>query len=377
VIDIGELLRATVDAGASDLHLTAASPPALRVNGLIERLDLPPLDPDDLRFAVRDILNEEQSSRFDEHHDLDMALDLHGVGRFRVNLFINRLGPSAVFRVIPTSVPSFETLGLPDTVASLARKEHGLILVTGPTGSGKSTSLAAMIDLINSERQAHILTLEDPIEFVHTHRQSIVNQREIHTHTDSFATALRAGLREDPDVILVGEMRDLETISLAVSAAETGHLVFGTLHTSSAAQSVDRMIDVFPPHQQQQIRVQLSESIQGIVAQLLLPKIGGGRVAALEIMTVNSAVRNLIREGKTFQLPSIIHTGTKDGMQSIEQSLRELVMNNQVLPSEVTSRGYDISMFMSAGDGPALAQSQAQRSQSEFAGFGPILAPRR
>ncbi|HET6384742.1 MAG TPA: type IV pilus twitching motility protein PilT [Armatimonadota bacterium] len=382
MIDIGELLQAVVAKGASDLHLTSLTPPAIRVRGEIERLDWPPLEADELRFLIRDMLNEEQSSRFEEHHDLDMALELKGIGRFRVNVFINRDGPGAVFRTIPTRIPTFEELGLPETLIALARKERGLVLVTGPTGSGKSTTLAAILDLINRERKGHILTLEDPIEFVHPHKNCIVNQREIGPHTHSFTTALRAALREDPDFILVGEMRDLETISLAVSAAETGHLVFGTLHTSSAAQTVDRIIDVFPPHQQSQIRVQLSESLQAVVAQMLLPKLGGGRVAALEILTVTGAVKNLIREGKTFQLPSIIQTSTKDGMQSLEQALRDLILQGKIRMEDAAGKGVDMNLVMAASGGQAgpNANSNANsnaNNRDDFSGFGPILTPRR
>ena len=380
MIDFSELLTIAVQRSASDLHLTSGSPPALRVHGQIEKLDYPVLEPDDLRFLIRDILNEDQSSRFEEFHDLDMALELKGLGRFRINLFVNREGPGAVIRTIPPKVRTFEELGLPAVTAELARKDRGLVLVTGPTGSGKSTTLAAMVDLVNRERRGHILTLEDPIEFVHPHRNCIVNQREVGPHTRSFASALRAALREDPDVILVGEMRDFETIQLAVSAAETGHLVFGTLHTSSAAQSIDRVVDVFPPHQQSQIRVQMAESLQGVVAQLLLPRIGGGRVAALEVLTATTAVKNLIREGKTFQLPSIIQTSSKDGMQSMEQSVMKLIRENQVRPEDATDKGMDISRMLAdleSGHAGQVMGQQPGMGGSDFSGFVPILSPRR
>ncbi len=377
MIDIGELLQATVTRAASDLHLTSHSPPVIRVHGQIERLDYPALEADELRRIIMDILDDEQRSRFEEHSDLDMAIELKGIGRFRVNVFVNREGPGAVFRSIPARIFSFSELGLPETVASLARKERGMVLVTGPTGSGKTTTLAAVLDLINSERCGHILTLEDPIEFVHQHRKCIVNQRQVGRDSQSFASALRAALREDPDVILVGEMRDFETIQLAVSAAETGHLVFGTLHTSSAAQTVDRIIDVFPPHQQPQIRVQLSESLQGVISQALLPRVGGGRVAALEIMTGTSAVRNLIREGKTFQLPSIIQTSTKDGMQSLEQALRDLVVQGMITPADATAKGFDVGSLTASNDVRLPAQTSSQPSRDNFTGFGPMLTPRR
>jgi twitching motility protein PilT len=260
---------------------------------------------------------------------------------------MGRQGEGAVFRVIPTKIKSIQELGLPDILDRVTEHERGLVLVTGPTGSGKSTTLAAMVDLVNSRRKGHILTIEDPIEFVHQHKGCIVNQREVGPHTESFAVALRAALREDPDVILVGEMRDLETISLAVTAAETGHLVFGTLHTSSAAQTVDRIIDVFPPHQQAQIRAQLAESIQAIIAQSLIPLADGkGRVAALEIMTGTAAARNLIRDGKTFQIPSVIQTSSSEGMQSLDQSLRDLVKQRKITVEEATKRAQDKTTFL-------------------------------
>ncbi len=284
-------------------------------------------------------MNEERKEHFEKHGDLDFSLELPGVARFRANFFNGRRGEGAVFRVIPTKVLSVEDLNLPPVITQLTNHEKGLVLVTGPTGSGKSTTLAAMVDLINRERAGHILTVEDPIEFVHPHKRCVVNQREVKVHTESFASALKAALREDPDVILVGEMRDLETISLAVSAAETGHLVFGTLHTSSAPQTIDRIIDVFPPHQQPQIRAQLSESLQGVIAQTLLPKIGGGRIAALEIMTSTTAIRNLIREGKTFQLPSVIEMNTNIGMQSLAQALTELLKAGKITPEAALAKG--------------------------------------
>jgi twitching motility protein PilT len=373
-MDISDLLDEAMKRQASDLHLTPGSPPAIRVHGKIERMDQSDIDPDDLRRLIGDMLTEDQSSRFEEFHDLDFSMQLHNIGRFRVNVFVNRNGPGAVFRAIPTRIPSFEELGLPDIVSQLARKERGLVLVTGPTGSGKSTTLAAMLDFINREARGHILTLEDPIEFIHPHKGCIVNQREIGPHTRSFASALRAALREDPDYILVGELRDFETIQLAVSAAETGHLVFGTLHTSSAPQTVDRMIDVFPPHQQSQIRVQLAESMQGVIAQMLLPRTGGGRVAALEILTATSAVRNLIREGKTFQLPSVIQTSARDGMQSIEAAMRDLLNAGKIRAADIQDKGVDMSMVLSADAGPPPAQNS---QKDNFQGFGPILTPRR
>ena len=346
-MDIEELLRKTVHSHASDLHLTVGAPPTVRLHGEMRKLPYPELTRDTLRMMMIGILTGEQQNVFEGKRDLDFSIEIPNLARFRANFFVGRRGESAVFRVIPTEIKSFADLGLPPVLAELAREERGLVLVTGPTGSGKSTTLAAMVDLINNERAAHILTVEDPIEFVHPHKKCLVNQREVKVHTESFASALRAALREDPDVILVGEMRDLETISLAVSAAETGHLVFGTLHTSSAAQTVDRIIDVFPPHQQSQIRTQLSESLQGVIAQTLVPKIGGGRVAALEIMKTTPAVKNLIREGKTFQLPSIIETGSSVGMQTLGQALQELVIKGRITPENAVAKGLDPTLLNS------------------------------
>lgn len=340
-MEIEELLRQTVAANASDLHLTVGSPPVMRLHGEMHRLSCQELSRDIVRGMLMGILTGEQQNRFEEKRDLDFSIEIPNLARFRCNFFVGRRGEGAVFRVVPTEIRTTDDLGLPEAVVQLAREERGLVLVTGPTGSGKSTTLAALVDLINRERGAHILTIEDPIEFVHQHKKSLVNQREVNVHTESFATALRAALREDPDVILVGEMRDLETISLAVSAAETGHLVFGTLHTSSAAQTIDRIIDVFPPHQQAQIRTQLSESLLGVVAQTLMPMIGGGRVAALEIMISTAAVKNLIREGKTFQLPSIIETNTNIGMQTLGQSLQKLIADGKITPETAIDKGLD------------------------------------
>ena len=362
-MDIEELLRKTVHSQASDLHLTVGAPPTIRLHGEMEKLPYPELTRDVLRMMMIGILTGDQQNTFEGKRDLDFSIEIPNLARFRVNFFVGRRGESAVFRVIPTEINSFAALGLPPVLAEMAREERGLVLVTGPTGSGKSTTLAAMVDLINTERAAHILTVEDPIEFVHPHKKCIVNQREVKVHTESFASALRAALREDPDVILVGEMRDLETISLAVSAAETGHLVFGTLHTSSASQTVDRIIDVFPPHQQSQIRTQLAESLQGVVAQTLIPKIGGGRVAAMEIMLTTTAVKNLIREGKTFQLPSVIETGSNLGMQTLGQALQELVIKGKITPENAVAKGLDPSLLNSLRLGtPTMMSSEPAAS---------------
>ena len=329
-MDISSLLLFTQKSGASDLHLSSGAPPMARVHGVMRALSIPdtppgPLDQKVVHDLIYNVLSDSQRSRLETERELDFALSLGQEGRFRVNVFFQGRGIAGVFRVIPMKIPSFEDLGLPELFRQFIALERGMILVTGPTGSGKSTTLAAMIDLINDERQGHIITIEDPIEFVHTSKQCLVNQREVGPHTHSFAKALRASLREDPDVILLGEMRDLETISLAITAAETGHLVFGTLHTNSAAKTVDRIINVFPGGEQDQIRAMLSESLQVVISQVLLQKFdGNGRVAAHEIMVATSAVRALIRDGKTHQIPSAIQTGRKVGMKSMEQSVTKL-----------------------------------------------------
>jgi twitching motility protein PilT len=330
-MDVADLLIQTKERGASDLHLSAGSKPMMRLHGELTPIDPQPLTRDDVHKMIYEILNDEQRRSFEEYRDLDFAIELGEVARFRVNVFNQRNGEAAVFRVIPTQIRTCQELGLPDIVKQLALRENGLVLVTGPTGSGKSTTLAGMIDLVNSTHKKHVITLEDPIEFVHKSKLSLINQREIGPHTKSFSSALRAALREDPDVILVGEMRDLETISLALTAAETGHLVFATLHTKSAPKTIDRIVDAFPPAQQQQVRVQLAEALQGVISQLLLPtKDKKSRVAAIEIMVATIAIRNLIREAKTHQMPSAIQTGTALGMQSLEQALKTLVMQSRV-----------------------------------------------
>lgn len=369
-MDIADLLIYTIENGASDLHLTVGLPPSVRVHGDVEQIaGYAPLKQEDTRSLAYSIMNDRQRARFEEHNDLDFSLDFGEKGRFRVNAFRGRQGIGAVLRVIPSIIKSVEELGLPPVIGKLCDYERGLVLVTGPTGSGKSTTLASLIDQVNNVRQGHILTIEDPIEFVHPHKQCVVNQREVGPHTTSFANALRAALREDPDVILVGEMRDLETIQLAVSAAETGHLVFGTLHTSSAAQTVDRIIDVFPAHQQGQIRAQLAESLRGVVAQTLLRTANGkGRAAAVEILISTSAVRNLIREGKTFQLPSVIQTSVKEGMQTLEQSLSDLVISGRVTQDEAQRKAPDREAFFKflAEKGGARPSSFSLGAESSF-----------
>src|SRR5262245_31584088 len=311
---------------------------------------MPALTREDSRAAIYDILNDEQKRVFEERRDLDFAIDIPNVSRFRANLLVQGRGLAAVFRVIPTKIKTLEELGMPAVLKDLASRERGLIVVTGPTGSGKSTTLAAMIDFINETRRGHILTIEDPVEFVHESKKCLVNQREVGRHTGSFASALRAALREDPDVILVGELRDLETTSLAITAAETGHLVFATLHTSSAAKTIDRIIDIFPAGQQAQVRTMLSESLEGVVAQTLLPaKDGKGRVAALEVLVGVPALRNLIREDKTAQILSVIQTGAQHGMQSLDQSLRDLVMQGRLSRDEAMKKSSNPRLF----EGPA------------------------
>lgn len=322
---IEDLLRQAVDLKASDLHLTVGAPPVIRLNGELKRLDLPVLGQADTGRLLHELLSAEQAQRFESQGEVDFAYSLAGGERFRVNGYRQRGSCALAARVISATIRDLRALGMPDSLANLARRPRGLVLVTGPTGSGKTTTLAALIDLINREFEYHIITLEDPIEYLHNHRNSVINQREVGSDTKSFSSALRSALREDPDVILVGEMRDLETVSIALSAAETGHLVLATLHTNDAAQTIDRVVDAFPPHQQAQVKVQLGNCLEGIVAQRLLPRRDrAGRVVAVEILVATAAVRNLIREGKTHQIPSAIQTGSRHGMRSMDFSLREL-----------------------------------------------------
>jgi twitching motility protein PilT len=327
-----ELLKTTVDIDGSDLHLSIGSPPQVRVHGALRRLDLPDLAPSDTKALAYSVLTDQQKKRFEESLELDFSFGIRGLARFRCNLFNQKGAVGAVYRQIPERIRTFEELQLPPVIAKLAEKPRGLVLVTGPTGSGKSTTLAAMIDKINTESHSHILTIEDPIEYLHAHKKCLVNQREVHADTGSFTIALRAALREDPDVVLIGEMRDLETVESALRIAETGHLTFGTLHTNSAAQTINRIIDVFPSHQQSQIRTQLSLVLEGIVCQALMPKANGqGRVIALEILIPTPAVRNLIREDKVHQIYSAMQTGQeKVGMQTMNQSLASLYMKKLI-----------------------------------------------
>jgi twitching motility protein PilT len=327
-----ELLKTTVDIDGSDLHLTIGTPPQVRVHGELRRLEFPELTPADTKALAYSVLTDAQKKRFEESLELDFSFGIRGIARFRCNMFNQKGAVGAVYRQIPERIRTFEELQLPPVIAKLAERPRGLVLVTGPTGSGKSTTLAAMIDKINTETHGHILTIEDPIEYIHPHKNCLVNQREVHADTNSFTNALRAALREDPDVVLIGEMRDLETVESALRIAETGHLTFGTLHTNSAASTINRIIDVFPSHQQAQIRTQLSLVLEGIVCQALLPKAnGGGRVIALEVLVPTPAIRNLIREDKIHQIYSSMQTGQeKVGMQTMNQSLVSLYMRKQI-----------------------------------------------
>jgi twitching motility protein PilT len=329
-MDITELLSFTVQQGASDLHITAGMPPLIRVDGDVRRIKLPELEHKQVQSLIYDIMNDKTRKQYEDTFEADFSFEVPGLARFRVNAFNQNRGAAAVFRTIPSKVLTMDDLGMGKVFQDLSMQARGLVLVTGPTGSGKSTTLAAMIDYVNDQRADHILTIEDPIEFVHESKKSLVNQREVHRDTQSFSNALRSALREDPDVILVGEMRDLETIRLALTAAETGHLVFGTLHTTSAAKTIDRIIDVFPAAEKDMVRSMLSESLQGVISQTLLKKASGGRVAAHEIMVGTPAIRNLIREDKVAQMYSSIQTGAAFGMKTLDQSLTELVQKGLI-----------------------------------------------
>ncbi|HJX11882.1 MAG TPA: type IV pilus twitching motility protein PilT [Candidatus Binatia bacterium] len=355
-MDITQLLTFGVEQNASDCHLSSGEPPMLRVNGDLKKLDLPALSKEEVHGLVYDIMNDAQRKIFQESLECDFSFEMGGLARFRVNVFMQRKGEGAVFRTIPAKIVTLEELGMPAILKQLCEKENGLILVTGPTGSGKSTTLAAMVDYLNHTFEGHILTIEDPVEFVHESKKCLVNQRELGPHTRSFANALRSALREDPDAILVGEMRDLETIQLALTAAETGHIVFGTLHTSSAPKTVDRVIDVFPPNQQAQIRAQFAESIAAVITQTLLKKKTGGRIAALEIMTGTTAIRNLIREGKIHQIPGTMQVSQKDGMQTMDMALQNLVARDLVTKEEAQSKSMTANLF-----GPSAAVGGAAR----------------
>lgn len=336
-MDITELLAFSAKQGASDLHLSAGLPPMIRVDGDVRRINLPPMDHKQVHGLIYEIMNDKQRKDYEEFLETDFSFEVPGVARFRVNAFNQNRGSAAVFRTIPSKVLSMEALGMGQVFRDICAVPRGLVVVTGPTGSGKSTTLAAMVDYINDNRYEHILTIEDPIEFVHESKKCLLNQREVHRDTLGFAEALRSALREDPDIILVGELRDLETIRLALTAAETGHLVFGTLHTTSAAKTIDRVVDVFPADEKSMVRSMLSESLEAVVSQTLLKKVGGGRVAAHEIMRGTPAIRNLIREAKVAQMYSAIQTGASLGMQTMDQCLADLVQRRQITAE--TARG--------------------------------------
>ncbi|VAW48255.1 Twitching motility protein PilT [hydrothermal vent metagenome] len=332
-MEITQLLEFSVQQGASDLHLSSGQPPIIRINGDIQRIDAPVFGAEELQTMIYDVMNDEQRRQFESSLEADFSFELPNIARFRANIFQQNRGISAVFRTIPSKVLSLEDLDAPEIFKEISNLHRGLVLVTGPTGSGKSTTLAAMVDHVNKTSAGHILTIEDPIEFVHEPIRCLINQREVHRDTQSFTNALRSALREDPDVILVGELRDLETIRLAITAAETGHLVFATLHTSSAAKTIDRIIDVFPAEEKEMVRSMLSESLQAVISQALLKKNSGGRIAVHEIMLANSAIRNLIREAKVAQMYSVIQTSTQIGMQTLDQNL-QLLVNKGLISKE-------------------------------------------
>lgn len=342
MITMREVLVMASEKNASDIHITVGVPPKCRVNGELVDIGFPTFSPEDTVSMVMGLMNERQRNILEEKGEVDFSYALQHLGRYRVNIFKQRGTYAASIRLVGTTIPTPESLGIPSSVLEQTKKKRGLVLVTGPTGSGKSTTLASMLDIINSNYNSHIITLEDPIEYLHKHKKSIVNQREVGHDTHSFGNALRAALRQDPDVILVGEMRDLDTISIAVTAAETGHLVFSTLHTIGAANTIDRIIDVFPPHQQQQIRIQLAAVLECVVSQQLLPKAGGkGRVAAFEVMHTNSAIRNLIREAKAHQIMSIMQTNKKLGMQTMDDALFELYSRREIDADKAVSFAQD------------------------------------
>ncbi len=344
-MDITELLTFSAKNGASDLHISAGEPPMIRVDGDIKKINLPPMDHKEVHALVYDIMNDKQRKDFEEFLETDFSFEIPNLARFRVNAFNQNRGAGAVFRTIPSKVLTMDELGCPEIFRQLADNQRGVVLVTGPTGSGKSTTLAAMVDYRNEKDNEHILTIEDPIEFVHQSKKCLVNQREVHRDTLGFSEALRSALRQDPDIILVGELRDLETIRLALTAAETGHLVFGTLHTSSAAKTIDRIIDVFPAAEKDMVRSMLSESLRAVISQTLMKKVGGGRIAAHEIMIATPAIRNLIREAKVPQMYSAIQTGGAVGMQTLDQCLQDLVRRQQITKSTALPNAIEKALF--------------------------------
>lgn len=337
-MDITELLAFAVKQGASDMHLSAGLPPMIRVDGDVRRINLPSMEHKDVHSLIYEVMNDKQRKDYEEFLETDFSFEIPGLSRFRVNAFNQNRGCGAVFRTIPSKVLTMEQLGMGNTFKNICMQPNGIVLVTGPTGSGKSTTLAAMIDYINDNKYEHILTIEDPIEFVHESKKCLMNQREVHRDTHGFDAALKSALREDPDIILVGELRDLETIRLALTAAETGHLVFGTLHTNSAAKTIDRVVDVFPAAEKAMVRTMLSESLKAVVSQTLLKKVGGGRVAAHEIMVATPAIRNLIREDKIAQMYSAIQTGQQLGMQTLDQCLSDLLEHKVITRDQARER---------------------------------------
>ncbi len=367
-VTLHQLLKTMVERGGTDLHVTTNSPPVIRIDGQLIPLNLPPLTAVETKKLAYSILTDAQKHRFEENLELDLSFGIKGLARFRANLFMQRGAVAGAFRMIPYEILGFRELGLPNVIESLCEKPRGLVLVTGPTGSGKSTTLAAMIDKINRERPVHIVTIEDPVEYLHSHKQAIVNQRELHSDTHSFPNALRSVLREDPDVVLVGEMRDLETIESALRIAETGHLTFATLHTNSAPQTINRIVDVFPEHQQSQIRAQLSFVLEGIVCQTLLPRMSGkGRVLATEILVPNSAIRNLIREDKIHQIYSMMQSGQlKHGMQTFNQSLATLYHRRMIslqLALSISSHPDELQDMINRGIGATPQATPAGRTR--------------
>jgi twitching motility protein PilT len=366
-LPLPQLLKMMVDDGGTDLHITTNSAPVIRVHGKLKRVDHPMLTPAETKQIIYSILNDTQKYKFEEQWELDFSFGIKGIARFRANVFMQRGAVAGAFRRIPYEIWSFERLGLPPVVATMSKKPRGLVLVTGPTGSGKTTTLAALLDKINAERSEHIITIEDPIEYLHTHKKAMVNQRELHADTKGFAQALRSALRQDPDVVLIGEMRDLETIQAAITTAETGHLTFGTLHTNSASQTINRMIDVFPPHQQDQIRTQLSMNLEGIVTQALLPKADGrGRCLGLEVLVPNPAIRHLIRDNKIHQIYSSMQTGQeKYGMITFNQSLANLYFKREIsldLAISISHNAEELNELIKRG--PNALSSQFRQTYS-------------
>ncbi|UCG60607.1 MAG: type IV pilus twitching motility protein PilT [Candidatus Zixiibacteriota bacterium] len=358
MVSLRELLEQMVKMGASDLHLTVGSPPVVRVDGKLQRLNYDILTSEQTKKLSYSMLNEKQKQKFEQNSELDFSFGIEQMSRFRCNMFMQRGNVAVALRQIPYKIMSFEELGLPKVVADFAKLPRGLVLVTGPTGSGKSTTLASVIDKINRERPVHIITVEDPIEYLHRHQQALINQREVYSDTPTFASALKYALREDPDVVLIGEMRDLETIESALSISETGHLAFATLHTNSASESINRIIDAFPTNQQEQIRISLSFTLQAIISQTLIPKIGGGRVLAMEILVVTPAIRALVRDDKVHQIYSMIQSGQKFGMKTMNQSLSELYLTGKITINDAMSYSHnpqELSESLSKQKNPALA----------------------